>query len=37
MSLPFDPELLVFLLAICILTGSLGGTCLAVEALAVEA
>lgn len=32
MSLSFDLELLIFLLAVYILTGSLGGTCLTVEA-----
>lgn len=32
MSLSFDLELLIFLLAVCTLTGSLGGTCLTVEA-----
>lgn len=31
MSLSFDLELLIFLLGVCILTGSLGGTCLTVE------
>lgn len=32
MSLSFDLESLVFLLAVCVLTGSLGGTGLTVEA-----